>query len=331
MIRPFDWRDVGLVRALSERGLCLDSATRLTRGTQPLQSALLAYLMPRAGTPTLIWRDEGHSAFGQLRHRAGDERARALFIAPGWSIEPAGWLALVDQLAVEAGGRGGHNLLAEVDESSPEFEALRISGFAIYARQTIWRLNHDLAPTAPALPLRHASKEDGPNTLALYNDIVPRLVQQVEPTPEAGRGYVLERGHDLVAHLAVRRGPLGIWVDPVVHPEAFDLADEIVSSALHFLTSANRAGRPVYVNVRRYQDWLQEPLRLAGFEKVASQAVMVKRLVVRVTEPALQSIPAIAARNTRPVAQVERLIHIHPPNRAGLTSGSDEPSTIAGL
>ncbi len=307
MIRPFDWRDVGLVRALSERGLCLDSATRLTRGTQPLQNALLGYLMPNSGSPTLIWKDEGHQAFGQLKHRAGEERARALFIAPGWSIEPSGWLALVDQLAVEAGSRGGHNLLAEVDESSPEFEALRISGFAIYARQSIWRLDHDLAPTAPALPLRHAAKEDGPNTLALYNDIVPRLVQQVEPTPEAGRGYVLERGNDLVAHLAVRRGPLGIWVDPVVHPEAYDLADEIMSSALHFLTTSNRAGRPVYVNVRRYQDWLQEPLRMSGFVKVASQAVMVKRLVVRVAEPALKPIPAIVGRTTRPVAQLERM------------------------
>lgn len=310
MIRPFDWRDVGLVRALSERGLCLDSATRLTRGTLPLQNALLAYLMPRSGAPTLIWKQDGHSAFGQLSHRPGEERARALFIAPGWALEPSGWLALVDQLAVEAGGRGGHNLLAEVDESSPEFEALRISGFAIYARQTIWRLDHELAPTAPALPLRHAVKEDGSATLALYNDIVPRLVQQVEPTPEAGRGYVLERGHDLVAHLAVRRGPLGIWVDPVVHPEAFDLADEIVSSALHFLTSANRAGRPVYVNVRRYQDWLQGPLEHAGFDKLTSQAVMVKRLAVRVAEPALQPIPAISARTTRPVAQIERLIRV---------------------
>jgi len=99
MIRPFDWRDVGLVRALSDRGLSLDSATRLTRGSQPLQSALLAYLMPRAGAPTLIWRQDGHSAFGQLRHRAGEERARALFIAPGWSIEPSGWVDRALRLA----------------------------------------------------------------------------------------------------------------------------------------------------------------------------------------------------------------------------------------
>lgn len=74
MIRPFDWRDVGLVRALSEQGICLDLATRLTRGTH----SSLSSAMPRSGSPTLIWREDGHSAFGQLRHRAGEERARSV-------------------------------------------------------------------------------------------------------------------------------------------------------------------------------------------------------------------------------------------------------------
>ena len=71
MIRAFDWRDVGLVKTLADRGVCLDSETGLTQGNHPLQHALVSYLMPMAGAPTFIWRADGnHSAiFGQLRHR----------------------------------------------------------------------------------------------------------------------------------------------------------------------------------------------------------------------------------------------------------------------
>jgi hypothetical protein len=293
MIRPFDWRDVSLVQQLSEQGVCLDSIARLTRENQPLQNALLAYVMPGAGAPTLIWKKDGQAAMGQLRHRAGEEVARALFISPAWSEANDGWYALVDRLAVEAGERGGHNLIAEVDETSGEFEALRLAGFAIYARQTVWRLTGDVAVTLPALTMRPAVTADGLSVSVLYANVVPRLVQQVEPAPKPGRGFVFESDGDIIAFLEVKRGPLGIWVEPYLHPEAYDLSEAMLYAALHSLAGANRAGRPVYVCVRRYQDWLQDILQTAHFENLGSQAVMVKRLVARVTEPLLKPLPAI--------------------------------------
>jgi hypothetical protein len=303
MIRPFDWRDVSLVKQLSEQGICLDSITRLTRENQPLQNALLAYLMPGAGAPTLIWRENGRAGFGQLRHRAGEELARALFIAPNWSPENEAWLPLVERLATEAGGRGGHNLIAEVDEASGEFEALRMAGFAIYARQTLWRLGGEIAATVPALTGRAATAADALALSTLYANLVPRLVQQVEPPPKPGHGYVFERDGEPVAFLDVKRGPLGIWVEPYLHPEAYDQADEMLNSALHMLAGSQRAGRPIYVCVRRYQDWLQDILQSARFECLGSQAVMVKRLVVRVTEPLLRPLPAIErSATTTPIA-----------------------------
>jgi hypothetical protein len=95
-------------------------------------------------------------------------------------------------------------------------------------------------------------------------------------------------------------------VEPYVHPQADHRSDEIVNSALHMLTTANRAGRPVYVCVRRYQDWLQDILQFAGFEYLGSQAVMVKRLAVRIAEPVRQSIPAMEgkATTTTPMAGI---------------------------
>jgi hypothetical protein len=306
MIRPFDWRDVSLVRQLSDQGICLDSIAKLTRASQPLQEALFAYLMPGTGAPTLIWKDNGHAAFGQLRHRPGEEVARALFIAPAWSEANTGWLPLVDRLAVEAGERGGHHLIAEVDENSAEFEALRRAGFAIYARQTIWQLLGEMSVSDPSLPIRPATSADSIAVTTLYDNVVPRLVQQVEPPPKPGRGYVLEQDGEIVAFLDVRRGPAGIWVEPYLHPEAYDLSEAMLHSALHQLATANRGGRPVYVCVRRYQDWLQDILRSTNFERLGSQAVLVKRLVVRIPEPVLKPLPAIegsATTTTTPIAR----------------------------
>jgi hypothetical protein len=305
MIRFFDWRDMGLIKTLGPQGVCLHAETGLVHGTHPLQEALLAYLMPGAGAPTVIWRDNGNGLFGQLRHRQGEEQARILFIAPQWSAAAAGWLPVVERLAVEAAGRGAHNLIAEVSEDSAEFEALRTGGFAIYARQTLWKLAGPIPAANHNVPLQAASSADVIGVTTLYTNIVPRLVQQVEPVPSHRRGYVLKRGDESIAFLDVRRGPLGIWIDPYLHPEAYDLSDALLLTCL--LGIPNRNERPVYVCVRRYQDWLQEVLARAGFEAIGSQAVMVKRLVKRVTEP-LKALPAMEGQKVpnapTPIARV---------------------------
>src|SRR5436190_7004054 len=284
MIRAFDWRDVGLVKTLADRGVCLDSETGLTQGNHPLQHALISYLMPMAGAPTFIFRADGnHSAiFGQLRHRPGEEHAWILYMAPGAQGGSDGWLPLIERLAVEAGERRAQNLIAEVNEKSPEVECLRHAGFAIYARHTLWKLGPGRAPAASGaapVALRPATRADGPGVNTLYSNVVPRLVQQVEPGPQhIERGYVLQDGDELVAYLDVSRGPQGIWVEPFLHPEAYDLSEPVLLACLQLL--AGREDKPLYVCVRRYQDWLQEVVARVGFEALGSQAVMVKRLAV---------------------------------------------------
>ena len=47
----------------------------------------------------------------------------------------------------------------------------------------------------------------------------------------------------------------------------------------------SRRSLPVYCSVRRYQEWLWEPLESLGFELSSSTAVMVKRLAVSAAEP----------------------------------------------
>lgn len=315
MIRPFDWRDVGLVKTLSEQGVCLDSETALTHGPHPLQGALLDYLMPGAGMPTLIWRNTdtgnlgaGQAVIGQLHHRMGRRQARVLFMAPLVAMgADEGWADLVERLAQMAGERGAHNLLAEVNEESAEFETLRSAGFAIYARQSVWKLPATGQPLTArmAVPLRSAVSADAFAVSTLYSNIVPRLVQQVEQPPRRiERGYVLEQQDELIAFLDVRRGPLGIWVKPYLHPEAYDLSDAVLQTGLNQLAPNSPSPKPVYVCIPRYEDWLQEVVMRAGFEALGSQAVMVKRLVVGVTEARLKPLPAVEGQMTTPAAQI---------------------------
>jgi len=290
MIRPFDWRDVGLVRRLSGQGTCLDAETCFIRGWHSLQSALFGYLAPGVGAPTFVWhsgeRRNGVAAFGQMQHRPGDDLARLLFVAPAYAAAagPA-WEDLIERFAEAAGERGAHNLIAHVNQGCGEFDALRGLGFAVYARQAIWRLagRPALAAAAAAPALRPEHSSDSWGIYTLYNNVVPRLIQQVEPPPKPQRrGYVLEEDGEIVAYLNLERGPLGLWCEPFLHPQAYSRSAEVISSFMRL--SGAGADRPVYFCVKSYQDWLHEPLAEAGFQAAGDQAVMVKRLAVRLAE-----------------------------------------------
>jgi hypothetical protein len=297
MIRSFDWRDVGLVRRLADQGICLDAETCHTRGWQALQAALLAYLSPHGGTPTYVWHANGSrngpGAFGQMQHRQGEERARLLFIAPACATAADRvWEDLIEGFAAEAGQRGAHNLVATVPDDSPEFEALRRLGFAIYARQSIWRLA-GRRPAGGHSPgtLRARQPADDWGIQVLYSNVVPRLVQQVEAPPRSnGRGYVLESDGEILAFLHLARGALGAWCEPYLHPEAYSRSAEVIESMLRL--TGDGSDRPLYFCVKSYQEWLHDPLQNAGFEAAGEHAVMVKRLAVRLAavEPALVAV-----------------------------------------
>jgi hypothetical protein len=303
MIKSFDWRDVGLVKTLADRGVCLDSETGLTEGNHPLQHALVAYLMPMAGAPTLIWRADGqhHAAFGQLLHRPGDEQARVLFIAPAAQHAIEGWQNVIERLVVEAGERRAQSLIAEVNDKSAEYDTLREAGFAIYARQTLWKLASPPAGSDGAsVALRPAVRADTIAVSTLYSNVVPRLVQQVEPGPQhIERGYVLQENGELLAYLDVRRGPQGVWIEPFLHPEADDCAEAVLAACLRLLPG--QADKPVYLCLRRYQNWLHEVVARVGFEPLGSQAVMVKRIAVRLSEPVLKPLPVVEGQVPTPI------------------------------
>lgn len=293
MIRPFEIRDLPLLHRYRGRGLFLDSSPTLTwgRGLVPAGAAL-SPLAHASGVFTSIAAqeaDQEEAIIAQAAHAAGAAFARFTFIAPDSGLESPGFTALLEHLIRRVGGRGAQSLVAEVDEKTRTFEALRRSAFSIYSRQRIWRVER--APTPTAAIWAPLTSRDAFDIQRLYNALVPALVQQVEPG-QNGRayGWVLRQEGALMAYADVHSGPRGHWVQPFIHPELEDL-DACLGALLAALKP--RPARPAYLCLRSYSAWLGDALQNFEAEPGPPQAVMVRRLAAEVRKPALAPLPAI--------------------------------------
>jgi hypothetical protein len=297
-MRAFTLADLPLVHRLKAQGISLDSESYLARGLHTLEDAALSSLpVADLGTPTLIARYGQQAAFGQFRYVRGSTHAHIMFVAPALTngyteTMEAAWLHLLDGLAREAGARGAQVILAEVDENSVVFEALRRAGYASYARQDIWRRDPAPPPVYEVrVPLpRKATERDLPAVRYLHAQAVPRLAQQADPAPNED-GLVSYREGKAWSYIAVSEGTRGLYLKPYLHPEAEDMAQDVLSAALHHLTRASRV--PVYCCVRQYQTWLGSKLEALGFTPWARQTVMVKHTTSRVEHPSFAPLPSV--------------------------------------
>ncbi len=311
-------RDIPLVKRLAERGTVLDSEMGCTRENGGPNNALLSnILFPQRGLYTLVARCGDEAAVGQFRLKTSDHLAQAVYLAPQLDegMSDSAWLHLLDGMAAEAGKRGAHMLSAEVDEHSPLFKTMRQAGFAVYARQEIWRRAPGPA-TVPAhiIPaeLSEETDADAMDIQLLYSNIVPRLVQQIAVPSSESVGLVYRQNNRVQGYVAISEGKYGIYVLPYLHPDIlFTVASSIIAGAVARSSRADRL--PVYVCVRRYQDWLEEAMVELGFEMCAQQAVLVRHITAGVRQAAfapltrnLEAVPAPirppTSRLTEPVA-----------------------------
>jgi hypothetical protein len=305
MIRPFDWRDLGLLHRVQRDGLCTDSQLSYTRGPHALQTALLDTLLPGSSACTLVARpeDEGQpSVVGQFHLQNGSPCASLAFLGPTEAFQTQAAARLLDGLAKAAGRRGAHHLLAEIDERSEVFELFRRAGFAVYARQRIWLLSAPLSKDdLPEGSVWRSLQEADLNAVRhLYANIVPALVKQVEPPPGSNsRGLVYWKDEELLGFLDVDIGPRGAWLQPYIHPAAERAVDLLAGFLTH---STARTSAPIYLCVRSYQAGLRENLERLGFETLSDQAVMVKRLAVSLREDARQTLPTLEGVQPKPTA-----------------------------
>jgi len=287
MIRPFDWRDFPTLHRHRDRGLYLDMSLELTRSMTVVPvGALLSYVAPATGIYTFVAKDDRNPSskvVGQFAYNPASSNAQLTFLSPESALTASHTLSLLDHLAQQAGRHGAYNLLAEVNERSVAFEVLRKAGYAIYARQRIWKTTK--TQTHESSRWHTATERDIGSVRQLYTSLVPALVQQTETAPwEQINGLVCYQENDLIGYVHLVDGPHGILAQPILHPNVEQVSEhlnEIVTS------TPNRRALPLYFVIRSHQAWLELYLTEMGAEAGPYQAVMVKRLALlqKVTLP----------------------------------------------
>lgn len=279
--------DFPLVRRLSEKGTVLNSELGLTGEVLNPNTALLtSLLLPQRGLHTLVTRSETQQVVGQFRERGDDPNAHIVYIAPHLEedMDDTAWLAILDGMAREAGKYGVHALIAEVEESSLLFETMRVANFSVYARQEIWRRTPGQT-TSPVstVELTEETESDAVSLYALFCNTVPSLMQSVAAPPPDVQGLVYRKSDRIEGYIAVSEGKQGVYIIPYLHPDIYQDAPAVIEAAINHTHRAHKV--PVYVCVRRYQDWLHGALAELQFERWMQQALMVKHIAAGVRHP----------------------------------------------
>lgn len=278
--------DLPLVTRLLDRGVVLDSELEFTRDMHSLNGAVLpSILLPQRGLHTFVTRAGKVALVGQMRVRTDDHLAQITVLAPELDVdvEDTAWLHMLDAMTREAGRHNAHVLVAEVDEDSPLFETMRTAGFAVYARQQIWRRAPGPYPAVDLdVTVEDVRDDDLPGIHTLMANTVPQLIQQVAmPTPEA-KGWVYRDEGRIAAYLMATEGRHGVYIVPYIHPDCSLQVAGIFDSALRRAAHKNRL--PVYVCVRRHMSWIASTLEYIDFEPGPRQAVMVRHITAGIRQ-----------------------------------------------
>jgi len=311
-IRPFGLRDLPLLPKYQNRGLFLDSTRVLIHSSVMVpMGALISFIGPSLRIFTYVCENDsqpGKPIIGQVTYNLGASYARLSFLAPDDAIEQPEVTALSEYIVTQMGTFGVYHILADVDESNHAFPLLHRAGFAIYARQRIWRLDGGPAGETDDTPWRSSRLRDVINVRSLYCNVVPGLVQQVEPLPQKDlKGVVYYHNGELLAFIDLKYGRKGIWVQPFVHPDAQGFDRHLVY-LLHNLPS--RRERPLYICVRSYQSWLENAVEAMGAQPGPQQAVLVRHLAVTRRINQVYTLPAINGKRPEPTAPI---VHFEEP------------------
>ena len=233
--------------------------------------------------------------------------AQLCFLGPEEQLLEGEGNLLLEALITAAGDRGAHMLIAEADEQNAGFLSLRKAGFIIYTRQRIWKASAKTMPSAQVSQWRTAVPEDIPSMQNLYLNLVPPMVQQVEPDPFTNHHFWVNwRGQELNGFLEVVQGPKGIRLQPYFHPAVRTIDDpaDRFSPAVSPLTRQ----RCLCLHSRPIQGGFAAPLLALDFVPWSDQAVMARRLTAMVQQGVHAGRPAIEgaqAEVSAPMTQMD--------------------------
>jgi hypothetical protein len=306
------------VYRLQRKGISLDLQQQLTRPSNPLWEAWLAFVTQQAmGQPTYIVYDlRRGEGFIQMRYRPHQAAADVTFLAPplGDGSETAAiWSSLLECAGIEAAGRGIQRIFASLPQSGGEADLFHQAGFLFYAQEDIYLLDSPAAAEGEAVAgLRAQRPEDWPAIQKLCVAITPQRVRQAEGgilvatgTGPRCRRYVLpgEHGEELLAALSLMKGSRGNWLRLLVHPDRRQVAGQLIGWGLANLKG--QVHQPIYCNVRQYESGMRVALEDAGFEPYATRALMVKHTVAWTKSPAQEL--AAALKSVEPVPPAYRI------------------------
>jgi hypothetical protein len=318
LIRPFRLRDAGLVAHLQRDGVLLDLETCLTRPRSPLATAVMSWLpLIRTGASTYVasFHDESdhHLGLAQMRRRSYRPEHVVVFIAPALKSgngAHAIWQRLLTYLCVKAGEQGGQRLYAGLPTDGEEYQIFRHVGFTAFAQEDVFQWvtpplrQDDVDP----LPLRRQRSRDSWGLQQLYATVTPRAVQNAEGSAQAQweliwrgwsaytnrRGYVWDNRGEVWAAVQIQSSRAGHWLRMLLHPDALDQSDALVSAALSRVHCG--PGQKLYCAVRTYEAGIPAALTAWGFQQVGSQTLVVKHTTVWAREPVPQPVPALEGR-----------------------------------
>lgn len=277
-IRSLDLLDIPTIARYRNDVLTLDSARVLTRGHPLGAMGLMAYINPARHLYAAISNGGDSALLGGIIHTRGDTFAKLLYLAPSSQLHDPQLPGLIEHLSFQAGEWQAVHVIAEVEENSDVFPALRMSGFSVYAWQRVWDVSLlEKTEADNSGGWRRIQSVDLHAVQSLHYQIVPQLMHPVEPAPRRVIGFVHQ---GLKCFANVTSGMYGIVLTPLIHPDEQHASEKIASLVASL---PDRRGRPVYLNVRSYQAWLEPVLEDLGAKASARQAVMVKHLARMVT------------------------------------------------
>lgn len=271
-IRPLAIFDLPYVYSFREEAIGLDTARTLTRGNPLGAVGLMAYMNPAKHIYSAIVNSSNDSVLGGIIHSRDETFAKLLYLAPASQLGHPDLPELIENLSVQAGEWGAFHVLAEVDERSDAFVPLRRAGFSVYAWQRMWDVSQ-ITESDSDVEWTRVKSIDLHSLQNLYHQIVPPLLQPIEPQPNDGLGWMCNEG--VKCYVSMSQGVYGIVLAPLIHPEATDVGAKLATLIANL---PDRRNRPVYVCVRSYQAWLEPVLADLGAQGADRQAVMVKHL-----------------------------------------------------
>lgn len=282
-IRPLDLLDLPVIARYRNDVLTLDTTRALTRGHPLGAMGLLAYINPARHLYAAAHNGGGSTLLGGIIHTRGEPFAKLLYLAPSSKLDDPNLPALIEHLAAQAGEWQAYHVIAEVDETSDVFIALRKAGFSVYAWQRVWDMSGiGKTESSSGAAWRRVQSIDMPAVQSLHYQIVPQLLHPVEPAPTRPNGLI-HPGRRCFAN--VNYGVYGVALTPLILPDDGDVSDKLSTLVSQL---PDRRGRSVYLNVRSYQAWLEPVLEDLGAKALPRQAVMVKHLArfIKETQPA---------------------------------------------